>query len=214
MSIAGRHGAFYLALLASLAAIAAGMALWPGVALPVASNIFFAVYLLVAFSRLPRLTAAYLRRHAASSDLPVFVIFLVTFAAVTSAVVTLFILLNADTAPGVLAALLTLFAVPLGWLTIHMMAAIHYAHLYWQPNEATPDEKDALGGLEFPGTPEPRGVDFLYFSVVIGMTAQTSDVQITSHAMRRTNIVHAIVSFFFNTVLVAAAVNAAVSLGS
>lgn len=70
------------------------------------------------------------------------------------------------------------------------------------------------GGLDFPGTPEPRGSDFVYFAFVIGMTAQTSDVQITTQRMRSINIVHAIVSFFFNTVLVAAAVNAAVALGN
>ena len=63
-------------------------------------------------------------------------------------------------------------------------------------------------GLDFPGTAEPGGYDFLYFAFVIGMTAQTSDIAITSTAMRKINLVHAVVSFFFNTVLVAAAVNA------
>ena len=95
--------------------------------------------------------------------------------------------------------------------------AIHYAHLYWQPDETAEGAKQAprkhVGGLDFPGDNEPGGYDFLYFSYVIGMTAQTSDTAITSTEMRKVNLVHAIVSYVFNTVLVAAAVNVIVSLG-
>ncbi|MEO3387502.1 DUF1345 domain-containing protein [Mesorhizobium sp. CAU 1741] len=211
---AGRHWPFYVAVAAGLVATAGAVAWKPGVALPLGSTVFFATYLALTVSFLPKMTAAYLRANAASSDLPVLVIFAVTFAAVASAVVALFVLLNTERLPSLPEIVLTLLAVPLGWMTIHMMAAIHYAHLYWQPQPATPDEDDMLGGLDFPGTNAPRGVDFAYFSFVIGMTAQTSDVAITTHLMRATNLVHAIVSFFFNTVLVAAAVNAAVALGN
>ncbi len=75
---------------------------------------------------------------------------------------------------------LALAAVPLGWLTVHMMAAIHYAHLYWQPDETCRGRKDRRpanmsAGWTFPGGKEPGGYEFLYFSYVIGMTAQTSD---------------------------------------
>src|SRR5690606_22007601 len=136
----------------------------------------------------------------ARTDIPVAVIFTIALVAVTTALAALFIMLNATDAPGGLIALmLSCAAVPLGWLTIHLMAAIHYAHLYWQPGE----EDGAARGLDFPRTPEPGGLDFIYFSLVIGMTAQTSDVAITSRAMRKVNIFHATVSFFFNTVLVA-----------
>lgn len=211
MTSAGRHRPFYLAVAAGIGAGAAGLWLWPRLGFPLAINAFFATYLAMTLASLPRLSASFLRRHAASSDLPVAVIFLVTLAAVASAFVALFVLLNTERHASASEAILTLLAVPLGWMTIHMMAAIHYAHVYWQPGE-TPQKH--AGGLEFPGTPEPRGLDFVYFSFVIGMTAQTSDVQITSQRMRGTNILHAVVSFFFNTVLVAAAVNAAVTLGN
>ncbi len=60
----------------------------------------------------------------------------------------------------------------------------------------------------------PYGWDFLYFSYTVGATAQTSDVEVTNTAMRMVCIVHSVFSFFFNTVLVAAAVNVAVSLGN
>lgn len=211
MSLAGRHAPFYLAVAVGVVALALGLWALPQLAFPLATNAFFVTYLSLELKRLPTLSAEYLRKHAASNDLPVTAIFLVTLAAVASAFVALFVLLNADHRPGVIAATLTLIAVPLGWLTIHMIAAIHYAHVYWQPRDAT-DQLE--GGLDFPGTPEPRGSDFVYFAFVIGMTAQTSDVQITTQRMRSINIVHAIVSFFFNTVLVAAAVNAAVALGN
>ncbi|HUH48924.1 MAG TPA: DUF1345 domain-containing protein [Mycoplana sp.] len=211
MTLSGRHAPFYLAVAVGAVALALGLWALPQLAFPIATNAFFVTYLGLELKRLPTLSADYLRKHAASNDLPVTVIFLVTLAAVASAFVALFVLLNADQRSGVIAAMLTLIAVPLGWFTIHMMAAIHYAHVYWQPRDAT-DQLE--GGLDFPGTAEPRGTDFVYFAFVIGMTAQTSDVQITTQRMRSINIVHAIVSFFFNTVLVAAAVNAAVALGN
>jgi uncharacterized membrane protein len=90
------------------------------------------------------------------------------------------------------------------------MAALHYAHRYWQPTEEGLQSNH--GGLDFPGTEEPQGFDFLYFAFVIGMTAQTSDVAITTTGMRKINLLHALASFLFNTVLVAAAVNVALSL--
>jgi len=212
-----RHVPFYAAAVVGVLGLA--LVFWiPGsLAVVVAANLFFAVYLALTLAGLPKLTAAWLRKHAASSDAPVPVIFLITLGAVAVATASLFMMINGRNTP-VFELVLALAAVPLGWLTIHMMAAIHYAHVYWQP------EKDAEGrsatdpagrkGLVFPGTKEPRGVDFVYFSLVIGMTAQTSDVEIVDSHMRAIFLVHAIVSFFFNTVLVAAAVNLAVSLGS
>lgn len=212
-----RHNSFYLAAIAGLAALGLALAFAPRIAHVVAANAFFVVYLGLTAFTIPKLTAHYLRRNAAKSDEPVWIIFAVTLGAVIVAVGSLFVLINSGQNPQPLDLSLALAAVPLGWLTIHLMAAIHYAHLYWQPNETAGGTKDRsrapVGGLDFPGGKEPGGVEFLYFSYVIGMTAQTSDTAITSTAMRRINLIHAIVSFFFNTVLVAAAVNVAVSLG-
>lgn len=207
-----RHLPFYAALAgAFLAGGVAALRVQPLLVVILASNAFFAIYVVLTLTRIPHLSPATLRHSAARADIPVWVIFTIGLAAVTTALVALFIMLNATQAPGGLIALaLACAAVPLGWLTIHLMAAIHYAHLYWQPGE----EEGAARGLDFPRTPEPGGLEFIYFSLVIGMTAQTSDVVITSRAMRRVNIFHAIVSFFFNTVLVAAAVNAAVALSN
>jgi uncharacterized membrane protein len=208
-----KHMGFYLAAAAAVAAGGVALRFAPMLAVTIAANAFFLTYLAATLAGLPRLTPSYLRRHAASDDIPVSIIFLITLGAVAVAVASLFLTINARSAPDPLLYALSLSAVPLGWLAIHMMAAVHYAHLYWQPD----GEDEATGprarrGLDFPGTKEPGGSDFVYFSYVIGMTAQTSDVAVTTSAMRRINILHAIVSFFFNTVLVAAAVNLAVSL--
>ncbi|EJN05141.1 DUF1345 domain-containing protein [Phyllobacterium sp. YR531] len=212
-----RHTPFYLAAVIGIAALGFALAFTPRIAYVIAANAFFIVYLVLMAFRIPKLTADYLRRNAARSDEPVWIIFAVTFGAVVVAVGSLFVLINSSQNPQPLDLALALAAVPLGWLTIHMMTAIHYAHLYWQPDENAEGAKGKtrrhVGGLDFPGDKEPGGIEFLYFSYVIGMTAQTSDTGITSTDMRKINLLHAIVSFFFNTVLVAAAVNVAVSLG-
>ena len=106
---------------------------------------------------------------------------------------------------------LAIASVPLGWLTLHTIAAFHYAHLYYATEGE--DVRDA-GGLDFPGTREPGAWHFLYFSFVIGMTAQVSDVTVHAAGMRRLVLGHSIVAFFYNTVLLALAVNVAVTLAS
>ncbi len=66
-------------------------------------------------------------------------------------------------------------------------------------------------GLDFPGTDKPDPWDFLYFAFVIGMTAQVSDVTTASAKMRKVVLVHSIGAFFYNTIILALAVNAAVT---
>lgn len=214
--MSGRHNSFYIAAIIGIVALAIGLIFLSRVAYVVAIDLFFLVYLLLTGAKMLKATPDLLRGNIASADEPVWIIFAVTFGAVVVAVGSLFVLINSAHRFYPLDLSLTLAAVPLGWLSIHMMAAVHYAHLYWQPGDAQgPDGKthQNAGGLAFQGGREPGGIEFLYFAYVIGMAAETSDTAITSTQMRRTNLLHGIVSFFFNTVLVAAAVNVAVSLG-
>ena len=102
---------------------------------------------------------------------------------------------------------LTLF---LSWLVTHVVFALRYAHEYYQRTEPTAPSVD--GGLEFPGDETPDYWDFLYFSLVLGMTFQVSDVQITSRKLRRLALVHGLIGFLFNTVIIALTVNIASSL--
>jgi uncharacterized membrane protein len=90
----------------------------------------------------------------------------------------------------------------LSWAFMHVIFALHYAHEYYGEGK---DER--IGGLEFPGKEDPDYWDFLYYSLVVAMTAQVSDVQITSKAIRRLTTVHGVVAFFFNVIVLALTVN-------
>lgn len=97
----------------------------------------------------------------------------------------------------------------LSWLVTHVVFALRYAHEFYA---RSPDQASVDGGLEFPGGARPDYWDFLYFALVLGMTFQVSDVQITSRKLRRLATVHGLIGFLFNTVIVALTVNIASSL--
>jgi uncharacterized membrane protein len=91
----------------------------------------------------------------------------------------------------------------LSWLFMNAMFAVHYAHAYYGD-----DLRSAkCGGLEFPGKDDPDYWDFAYFAIVIGMTFQVSDVQITDRGLRRAVLLHSIIAFFFNVIIIAISVN-------
>jgi uncharacterized membrane protein len=97
----------------------------------------------------------------------------------------------------------------LSWLMTHVTFTFRDAHEFYARDEHGP-EVDR--GLEFPGETEPDYLDFLYFALVLGMTFQVSDVQITSRKLRRVAALHGLLSFLFNTVIVAFTVNIAAGL--
>lgn len=92
------------------------------------------------------------------------------------------------------------------WLLIHTMFALHYAHYYYRGDSETREDDDTRC-LDFPNENEPDYWDFLYFSFVIGMTCQVADVSITSRATRQLALVHGVLTFFFNTVILAISIN-------
>ncbi|MBP1851154.1 DUF1345 domain-containing protein [Rhizobium halophytocola] len=207
-----RHGPFLFGLTGGILSLLATLALQPKLALGIPINVFFLIYLVMMGYRIPRLDADALKARASNDDEPAPLILTVTLVAAAGALVALFHAINRQTFPGMTEITAAFLSVFLGWVTLHTMFALHYAHHYWRPAEQERENETQRGGLDFPQTPDPGAWDFLYFSFVIGMTAQTSDVAITTKTMRRINLVHAVVSFFFNTVLVAASVNAVVSL--
>ena len=101
--------------------------------------------------------------------------------------------------------LLALATVVLSWLLMHAVFELRYAHRFYD-DSATSAEKHA-GGLTFPEDELPDYRDFAYFSFVIGMTCQVSDVSVTSREMRRLVLLHGILSFGFNTVILALTIN-------
>lgn len=109
---------------------------------------------------------------------------------------------------GVPALAVGVLSVVLSWLFLNVMFAIHYAHGYYG------DFGKQHEGLEFPHTPDPDYWDFAYFSIVIGMTFQVSDVQITSNYLRRVALMHSVIAFFFNMFIIAITVNILAGQGS
>lgn len=142
------------------------------------------------------------------------VMWMVLIAALTSAGSLSFLFKSAQSESPRLLALhvgLTFLALGFSWLLIHTRFAFHYAHCYYNVSQLQ-QRSQTDGGLDFPGEREPDYLDFAYFSFVIGMTSQVSDVVVTSRAMRRLIMVHGLLAFGFNVVVVALSVNIFASL--
>jgi uncharacterized membrane protein len=168
-------------------------------------DIFIAIYLALVYIMMARCGLAHIKRNAVLQDDGRFLILLVTaFGAFASIAAIVFELGSTKhSAPELTLATVT---IALSWAAVHTTFALHYAHDYYRG--AKP------GGLQFPSGDEHDHADywdFVYFSFVIGMTAQVSDVGITDKTIRRTATVHGIISFVFNTALVALMVNIAAS---
>ena len=104
--------------------------------------------------------------------------------------------------------LLATAAVFCSWTLIHTLFTLHYAHLFYTyPDKDAHSKGKNLGGLEFPGTLIPDYLDLAYFSFVVGMTFQVSDVQITSPVIRRLALFHGFLSFVYNTIIIALSIN-------
>lgn len=106
---------------------------------------------------------------------------------------------------------LAILTVVFSWLLVHTFLTLHYAHICYQIAGASKADPPEVG-LNFPDEPEPDFLDFAYFSFVIGMTCQTSDVEITSKHVRRIALLHGLLAFGFNAVIVALSLNLASSL--
>ncbi len=151
------------------------------------------------------------RRCAKLQDASRTFLFVVVITAATASLFAVFILLgaakNLTLAHGLPVHLaLSVGAVVLSWVLVHTLFAVRYAHFYYQ--DAHKVERDEIkGGLIFPEDNEPDYFDFIYFSFIIGMTCQVSDVQISRKSLRRIATVHGLIAFVFNTAILAVFVN-------
>jgi len=168
-------------------------------------------YLLLCWIAMWDITPAALRKRAKALDgRGLLVMLLIVAAAIASMAVLGFLVLQKEQQQGAALALrLGLGGVGMvsAWLLIHVVFAMHYAHLFYGDDKATQNPDDLKGGLDFPGAEKPDYGDFLYFSFVIGMTCQVSDVQVTGRHMRRLTLLHGVLSFFFNTAILALSIN-------
>lgn len=99
--------------------------------------------------------------------------------------------------------ILVIVTLCLCWIFSNLVYALHYAHLFYTRAKSGQD----TGGLKFPDTEEPNYWDFAYFSSCLGMTFQTSDVEITSRIFRRTSMFHCLGAFVFNLGVIAFTIN-------
>jgi uncharacterized membrane protein len=102
---------------------------------------------------------------------------------------------------GVVLIVASLLAVITAWFLTHTGFTLRYAHLYYR------DDDEGEGGLSFPGDRKPSDFDFAYFAFTVGMCFQVSDVSVTSPQIRRAVLGHALLSFAYNTVILALALN-------
>ena len=168
-------------------------------------DVFAALYLILVFTVVFSGGVSHIRRNARLQDDGRFVILLVTAIGAFASIAAIVFELGEHnhSAPELALATLT---IALSWAAVHTTFALHYAHEYYRG--AKP------GGLQFPSGDQHEDADywdFVYFSFVIGMTAQVSDVGITDKTIRRTATAHGVISFVYNTALVALMVNIAAS---
>ncbi len=101
-----------------------------------------------------------------------------------------------ETTRGASLAFMAALGVISAWGVLHTSYTLHYAYLYYRSEES-------VGGLAFPGEPSPKQLDFAYFAFTIGTSFAVSDVNVTDSAMRRAVLGHQILSFFYNTSILA-----------
>ncbi len=160
----------------------------------IALDIIFALGVFVSTDR------SHIRLNALIQDDGRFAILILIGVASFASLVAIIVLIGGDGRSGAELGFAALTIV-LSWAVIHTTFALHYAHDYYRGNKP--------GGLDFPGGEAPDYWDFVYLAFVIGTTAQTSDVGITSRIIRRTVTAHGLVSFLFNTAFLALMVSIA-----
>jgi uncharacterized membrane protein len=166
------------------------------------------LYLVLALQLMAKSDVHHMRRRARQQDEGQFTVLILTAVAAFASLAAIVALLGTSHGSTRSAAdiLLAAATIVISWGFTHTIFALHYAHEYYDENGGKG------GGMEFPrGDPEPDYWDFMYFSFVIGMCAQVSDVTVSCKPIRRTVFGHSVVSFFFNVALLALTVNIAAS---
>jgi uncharacterized membrane protein len=156
----------------------------------------------------------HIAKQAAEDDpsrIIIFVIVLVCSAASMLAVILLLTAQKESSAERSMHVPLALLGMIFSWLTVHTLFTVRYAHIYY--GRKKDDASSYKGGLDFPEDTKPDFLDFAYFSFVLGMTFQVSDVQISSKKLRRLALLHGLISFAYNTIIVALTINIIAGLG-
>ena len=158
------------------------------------------LYLALIFRLMAQASIEHIRQRACVDDEGAPALLVLTTAAALASLAA--VVNELGHSPGPYQVALGTGTILLSWAFMHVVFALHYAHeFYGEGGDAR------IGGLIFPGDENPDYWDFLYYSLVVAMTAQVSDVQITSKAIRRMTVVHGVIAFFFNVTVLALTVN-------
>jgi len=139
-----------------------------------------------------------------------FLFVFISAASIASLVAIIFLFKSTKGVPGAAKnehILLAMSAVIVSWWMLHTIYTLRYAHLYYDVDTDIDGDVKGIGGLQFPGKQQPDYLDFVYFSFIVGMTFQVSDVNISSRRIRRVCIMHSLMSFAFNTAILALSIN-------
>ena len=191
----------------------------------IAWNVAIVAYLVLVGSMMARSTHESMRRRAKELDEGRHtVLILAMVAALSSLAAIVFELFNLKNAAGGVVVLhvgLSVATIITSWSFVHVIFTEHYAHAFYSSDDpiddAEDDAKDDAGGrkrmaLRFPGQVRPDYLDFLYFSFTIGVANQTADTEVVSRGMRALVLIHSIISYFFNTIILALTINIAASM--
>ena len=163
-------------------------------------------YLCLAWTIIGRSDAKSTQAHALAQDTSGFIIFLFVLATACASVVAIGFVVGGIRElafwPKAWHLTLTVVALTSSWVLIQTVFAFHYARRYYHDEKHT-----AEGGLTFPGGADPDYMDFAYYSFVVGMTSQVSDVQVLSSNMRKLTLVHGVLAFIFNIAVLALSIN-------
>ena len=163
------------------------------------------LYLALIYWYMAHASIARMRQRAAIDDEGAIALLVLTTTAALASLAA--VVAEIGQAPSPYHVVLGMGTILLSWTFMHSIFALHYAREFFGKGY---DER--TGGLVFPGKEDPDYWDFLYYSLVVAMTAQVSDVQITSKTIRRLTTVHGVASFFFNVTVLALTVNIVSSL--
>lgn len=171
-------------------------------------DVFALTYIIISWTVFFYRPPEQIRKVAREDDGSMLYVFLIILIAAFSSMFTVLLLMLSEDTSNTAKALYIPVAVGgmlLSWAMVHTTFTVHYAHLYY--DDAIGDNTKHAEGLNFPKEKKPDYLDFAYFSFVIGMTFQVSDVQIESRIIRRISLVHALLSFILNTFVVALTIN-------
>lgn len=169
-------------------------------------NVFSISYIIISWIIFYTMPVADIEKHANTEDgSRIFVLISVLVCTFASMFTVLLLIISAGKSDGqgMGNIILSITGIMSSWIMLHTIFTMHYAHLYYSKIKGTA----TACGLDFPDEKKPDYLDFAYFSFVIGMTFQVSDVTINSRIIRRTALAHSLLAFGLNTFVVALTIN-------